>query len=365
MQPVTMTFILVAILATSVCNGQVNGPRMAEASHNCAAVSSNSAPTERMHETTNQSANASTVNSGSNLTVYTHKTEPAAAGSSLNAGYNANTYPESRYSEGARGASSSYASGRSNAVPAGYSSPGYSSGAALARPAGYASSTRYNWALKQTFGYKSSPVSRLKSTRHYSGRRDDTCQHHWGYSRLPFYLAYCDYVFSNAWLYDHFPPDTEMGDIPAPEISFDGYLVYQGDTISGVVTMYSQEVYLEKAITDKRERAYSTALTDSNLKMIAFFRGNQNLYLARIAGEQSLWRIVHAGKLTVCDDRYSFQSPTNIDFNNLRVQMPGEQTVQKVSSKKKLIACINEVYGLRLSGKVSEKQLFQSLRDLP
>lgn len=163
-------------------------------------------------------------------------------------------------------------------------------------------------------------------------------------SQYLYELCFAEYVYDN--ISYSLPADVAE---PAQNVSLDGYIVYDRDTLSGMVTMKKNELTLEQPINYKKEYASTAEYADQYLKAVALYKGNTTLNFARLSDkEHRLWRIVHNGKMMIYDNGNSFLSPTNINYGGLRVMLPGQKTYVDINNKKHLVWCINKAYGLHL-----------------
>jgi hypothetical protein len=221
-----------------------------------------------------------------------------------------------------------------------YNSSGY-----VSSPSGGA--LRYNYAAKKEYRCFSANDTKHKSHRHEGGNvricRPPLPPAFWpGVSIVPYY--YCIEDYENALVYD---------EVPQPERaaygSFDGYIVYDRDTLSGLVTMDKHAAYLEQPINAGKEYASTARYDDKYLKAIVLFMGTRELHFARLAdNDKRLWRVLHTGKLNIYDASYDFPDARNVNKSNLRIVYTGKRTPESIHGKKELIQCINKVYNVNL-----------------
>ncbi len=224
-----------------------------------------------------------------------------------------------------------------------------------------ASVSRFNFKAQRSFPYYSSLTSKTKSYAHYT-------DHPHIYLRRPrpelygeiaraYYPAflYCDFYYP--FLFTYF--DEAPGVTKTESVTLDGYLVYDRDTMSGIITMEKDRALLEQPHNAHNESVYTAKFDDRYLRAITLFEGNRELYLVRLsASDKHLWRLVHSGRINVYDDRSTFPTVNNIDKANLRISYAGDG-VKTISGKAQLVDYINKVYSLHLTAKdYSWKQLF-------
>ena len=212
---------------------------------------------------------------------------------------------------------------------------------------------RYSSAAKKPFIYYTSGISKSRSRSHYFDNVE--INHHRPiYRPVAFSIPYYGIYYSCEYFYDGllFEINNAYPVNSIKNTSLDGYIVYDQDTISGIVTLDHHSVYLEQPINEKKEYSYHALMNDKYLKSIALFRGSEELYLTHIPGDhKKMWRVLHSGKLMVYDDNYAFSASKNIDHNNMRILLPGHANYLDIESKKQFIWCINKAYGLHLKSK--------------
>ena len=219
---------------------------------------------------------------------------------------------------------------------------------------------RYSPSIKQPFPYYTSGLSINKSKVHQVDpvkiNKHHSNNHIWQHS-IPYFEAFYFYDI----FYDDviFEAESNSTDNPAENASFDGYLVYDKDTLSGILTVTNRSVTLEQPVDAQKEYSYNAALSDKYLKEIALFKGSKELYMTRLADDDKrLWRIVHTGKLNIYDDMYSFLNVGNIDTKHLRVSFAA-QPAAAIKNKAQFINALNKAYGISLKNKdYSWKSLF-------
>lgn len=145
----------------------------------------------------------------------------------------------------------------------------------------------------------------------------------------------------------------------------DGYIVYKGDTIPGVVTVGYDRVTVENTDGQGHQKRHIALLDNLLLRDIVVYTELKELHMRRPhRDDKRLWRVLLHGKLNVYDKRYSFISSKNVDIRSLRMQY-GNGTLHKVHSKKQLVAALNKTYQLKLkSDKYNWKELFDLIATL-
>lgn len=252
-----------------------------------------------------------------------------------------------------------YSSGAARIAPSvNYSNTNYSGTVAGNQPSGATGrEMRYNYGSGHTYPYCSSVTTKYKSHKHCSDSVRINCpppvplEFYYGSS---YSVPDLDDIYYYEYLYDYFTTFSEPDNIAntAEYVSFDGYMVYNKDTLTGIVTMNPESVYVEEAINQTYGNTYNAKYRDKYLKCITLFKGNKTLCLTRLAdNDRQLWRIVHSGKLMIYDDNFSFLSFRNINHSGMRVKLPGETTYFDISSKKHLVWCINRAYNLNFHAK--------------
>lgn len=126
-------------------------------------------------------------------------------------------------------------------------------------------------------------------------------------------------------------------------LSFDGFMVYGADTVSGVVTITQNNVSVEKQSGNGRRRSYNASLHDTALKAIVVFKGIKTLSLVRLSpADKYLHRVVHHGKLAIYDRSYSF-----VTADNLAKQVIAEYEGKRMNIKTtdEMRSIMNVAYG--------------------
>jgi hypothetical protein len=145
----------------------------------------------------------------------------------------------------------------------------------------------------------------------------------------------------------------------------DGYLVYNNDTLHGLITLYKKEVWLEQPVNGDVSYFYTYKMKDKSLKTIVLYNEEKKpVCFTRIPEKANRFlRVVHEGKLNIYDGRFGFvYRPKDIDKYLLVVSYNG--IVDDLSSfltettKSDLIMYINDTYGLHYDArKITWKQL--------
>ena len=137
-----------------------------------------------------------------------------------------------------------------------------------------------------------------------------------------------------------------------------GYIVYNTDTLSGIIVCVDNKVCLKDPQGPDSTHTYM--LKDTALSAVMLYENNQSLYLTRL-GDKKLYRVFHTGKLSIYDTYYSFDYRSKEFFNNHSKIVYGSRIPQlrgagTLSTKRKLVSEINNVYGLDLKAKSYSKR---------
>ncbi len=150
-----------------------------------------------------------------------------------------------------------------------------------------------------------------------------------------------------------------------------GYIVYKGDTIKGLIMMGLDGVYLDHIQNNGSGKFYDVKFKDRGLKTIMMYNAdNKPLCLTRVKeSDKKLMRLLHEGKLTVYDDRIGYvYTPDDIDPFLVVVSYNGEVetlgSFSKGETRKDLIAYINDVYGLKIDYKTKWSELMLTMDGL-
>ena len=151
--------------------------------------------------------------------------------------------------------------------------------------------------------------------------------------------------FQNA---DALPAYTRHGD----------YIVYNGDTLDGVVTLKNDRIVLQPMTVAGSEVADTFLLTDIRLTSLVAtgYRGQRDLFLTRMnEHDKKMLRVLHSGKLSVYDDSYIFPDAGNVDVNRMKIASGNSRAPHcpavVLDPELYLIRKVNKAYGLDLKKK--------------
>ena len=133
--------------------------------------------------------------------------------------------------------------------------------------------------------------------------------------------------------------------------TFDGYVVYGHDTLTGMVTMDKKSVFF-KPYTYANHSIGNYQLNDPSLLKIGVFYASTSLYFERIPGHDKLMRVIHSGKLSIYDGKFDFLATRNINRSTIVVTTSAETAAVSLSGnspKQELVDKMNSVYGLSIS----------------
>ncbi len=136
---------------------------------------------------------------------------------------------------------------------------------------------RYNPVTKHNYPYYSTQLTKQKSQAHDRSFRKERFNGYLPYLYYPdFFLFYeCEFVYESMLLdNDNAPKGASV-----LNTSLDGYVVYNNDTISGIVTVTDKVIYLEQPIDGRHVKGYTFPNPDNNLQAVAVFENNNALYL--------------------------------------------------------------------------------------
>ena len=206
---------------------------------------------------------------------------------------------------------------------------------------------------KHIYPYYTAPVSKYKSEHRQRFAKERFSPYPLFFFCPDFFLIYeCDLAYDGMLMADN---DNVPKGSSVLNTSLDGYVVYSGDTLSGIVTITNMNIYLEQAVDGRHVQAYTFPNGDANVKAVAVFEGNNSLYLGRAGDGGKLSRVIHSGKLSVYDDKYSFFTPENVHKGKMTLAYGGQIKSPKsflaADSKQLLIESINSAYGLQLDAK--------------
>lgn len=151
-----------------------------------------------------------------------------------------------------------------------------------------------------------------------------------------------------------------------------GYVVYNSDTIRGVISFTKFDVFIEQPINKEFSYYYQFNTRNLHLKAVTTYNvDNKPLYLVRVSPRShKLFRLVHEGKLSIYDDRFSYiYDPGQVDKNLIVITYKGHVkelgSFFTTSTKRNLIDHVNDVYGLDLEPwNISWKELLLTLDGL-
>lgn len=178
---------------------------------------------------------------------------------------------------------------------------------------------------------------------------------------MPFFpmLSYGYYFYNEFLFYNDRTGDEHKTQLK----SYDGYIVYDKDTMPGIVTMDVNATYLEQPISKVREYSATVKYNDKYLKGIVLYRGNRTVHFARVQeSDKRLWRMVHSGKMEVYDNNSGFLRPDNINYATMKVRLQKTGEVTRIKDKKQFVGYLNDAYGLSLNaGNLTWKEIFAYL----
>lgn len=135
-----------------------------------------------------------------------------------------------------------------------------------------------------------------------------------------------------------------------------GYVVYGADTLAGIIVCADNTICIKETEEDTTHRF---AISDTCLHSAMLQDNGNTLYLVRLENKK-LYRVFHTGKLSIYDTYYSFDRHSKqfflenswMKYNDKLERLNGFFTT---GVKKKLVAKVNEVYGLSLVPKEYKK----------
>jgi hypothetical protein len=134
--------------------------------------------------------------------------------------------------------------------------------------------------------------------------------------------------------------------------TYDGYIVYNGDTLTGDIDLVKGLLVLNN---NKAGTAFGNyMLGDSLLTGIMLRNDEAFLLMERFPGaDKNFYRLVHSGRLNLYDHNLSFKyDAKNVDLSEMRVAYDGK--VQEMNTfwttfpKNRLVYFVNTVYGTNL-----------------
>jgi len=145
----------------------------------------------------------------------------------------------------------------------------------------------------------------------------------------------------------------------------DGYVVYNKDTMHGLIMLYRKELVMEQPIDADYSYFYKFKMKDTALKTVVMYNEDKKPVCLTRAHDKSnrLLRLVHEGKLNIYDGRIGFvYRPKDIDKYLLVVSYDGItddlSSFLTETTKSDLIMYINDIYGTHFVPKqISWRQL--------
>ena len=137
-----------------------------------------------------------------------------------------------------------------------------------------------------------------------------------------------------------------------------GYVVYNDDTIRGIISFNKFEIYIEQPINQEYSYYYHFMQNNLHLKTLVVYNiDKKQLCLTRVKHSSTrLMRLIHEGRLSIYDDRLSYvYDPTQVDRNLIVVSYNGH--VKELGSffaagtKRKVVNYVNNAYNLHLNPK--------------
>lgn len=339
-------FTAFSSLAQVAAGSVANSPAQYSSARDVSGSFENSAP-----------APSSPASAGRDVSVSRADVSDLRAGSGLDGGYDVRNMSGSNYYERLS---------QSGAYPATY---GRTSAPAMV-PAAVFVEPRYNSLAKQNCRYIAASGHKPVGYRHCE-TKNAACSRRIVSSCLnaPLFclMAPVAASFYDNYVFEMLELDQEVS---MQYSSFDGYIVYNGDTLQGIVTLTEESVILEEPVEKVPAYGYSALLSDKNLQSIVFFYDYHTLHLTRPAEDDTkLLRVVHSGKINIYDDNYSFLTYNNIRKGNLKLTYNGQY--QRLKSPfhndnlEQLINAVNTTYSTQFNSKdISWNELFANIDEL-
>ena len=138
----------------------------------------------------------------------------------------------------------------------------------------------------------------------------------------------------------------------------EGFVVYRGDTLHGLIILTVNEVMVEQPVGDELSNYHTFKLKNTDLETIMMYNFDKKpLCITRVSrNDKRMLRLVHCGKLNIYDDRIAYiYEPKDIDKNYIIISSEG--VVDDLSSfltentKRDLIGYVNDIYGLKIEPK--------------
>jgi hypothetical protein len=250
-----------------------------------------------------------------------------------------------------------------------YNAYGAGSGAQYMNPGTGSVAPRYNPIQKRYYYYCTSEFTQKKireiqynckdSTDPTLRLRKDGDYSYWQYGIPPYTVM--QEMMNRSQIYKDLllaSDNTAKHSNSAQFFSFDGYIVFESDTIPGIVTITQNQVSLDTKKEGNKRRFYLADLKDPQLTAIAVFKGPKELHLVRLLpNDKHLYRLVHKGRLMLYDRSYNFLTTENIKFPLLAVTKKG---LEKIKGKNELAEALYETYGLEIdNSKTSKEELIR------
>jgi len=188
-----------------------------------------------------------------------------------------------------------------------------------------------------------------------------TAYYGYGYNPFfydPFMMSFgTGFMFSPHYNYVSSPNDNSSGNEQETIANMPGYVVFENDTLKGVVTLTGKGVNVET--TDQQQKYdYAFAARKEGLTYVTVYNTDSSqLNLVRVDDDsRRLYRVIHEGKLNLYDGRHKFiYQPEDIDIQSLYVVYNGEGSELRARSKEdakiRLTQFVNKAYGLNLDSK--------------
>lgn len=152
----------------------------------------------------------------------------------------------------------------------------------------------------------------------------------------------------------------------------DGYVVYKGDTLHGMMQLTKTTVYFEQYQRHDEVKPYVIKIKDTALHTIMVYNYDMKpLCITRVKpDDKKMHRVIHTGKLNIYDDwmKYIYK-PSDIDPYLLVVEYNGEVdelgSFTKGTTMRDLVAYVNDIYSLKLDARnMTWAQLMRKIDEL-
>lgn len=138
----------------------------------------------------------------------------------------------------------------------------------------------------------------------------------------------------------------------------DGYIVFKGDTLHGIVQLSKTTLYFEQYQPHDQVKPYEIKLKNPDLQTIMVYNyDNKALCITKVQhDDKKMRRVIHKGKLNIYDDWMKYiYNPSDIDPYLLVVEYDGVVdelgTFTKGTMMRDLVAYVNDIYGLKLDAR--------------